>query len=231
MRKYIVLFTWPTNREAYWQNSSSNAVFSMRQNRHCLVQFLEMLKDCVYFVSWSKSTGGTILPSINHVWLKAKQLQQYFCVMKQNKNAWFYMGASGLDRIQSCRIGIELWLKKFTVRSSLVRRGLTGILWHTLRNNGWVLMTTSYFFLLFRWIWWRQLAARRSLNCASCQGSWVNALAQEALRQFTQWLWIEHPNFHLKGGHITTELLLPFLLIFTYLTSQSNDSASLNKNK
>jgi len=25
--------------------------------------------------------------------------------------------------------------------------------------------------------------------------------------------------------------LLPFLLIFTYLTSQSNDSASLNKNK
>jgi len=28
----------------------------------------------------------------------------------------------------------------------------------------------------------------------------VNALAQGALRQFTQWLWIEHP------GHFTTEL-------------------------
>jgi len=34
----------------------------------------------------------------------------------------------------------------------------------------------------------------------------VNALAQGALRQFIQWLWIEHPTFHLGGGHLTTEL-------------------------
>jgi len=37
----------------------------------------------------------------------------------------------------------------------------------------------------------------------------VNAIAQGALQQFTQWLWIEHPTFQLGGGHITTELLLP----------------------
>jgi len=35
----------------------------------------------------------------------------------------------------------------------------------------------------------------------------VNALAQVALRQFTQWLWIEHPTFQLRGGHFTTKLL------------------------
>jgi len=35
----------------------------------------------------------------------------------------------------------------------------------------------------------------------------VNALAQGALRQFTQWLWIEHPTFQLGGGHFTTELM------------------------
>jgi len=37
----------------------------------------------------------------------------------------------------------------------------------------------------------------------------VNALAQGALRQFTQWPWIEHPTFQLRGGHFTTELLPP----------------------
>jgi len=35
----------------------------------------------------------------------------------------------------------------------------------------------------------------------------VNALAQGALWQFTQRLWIEHPTFQLEGGHFTTELL------------------------
>jgi len=35
----------------------------------------------------------------------------------------------------------------------------------------------------------------------------VNALAQGALRQFTQWLWIKHPTFQLGGGHFTTELI------------------------
>ena len=37
----------------------------------------------------------------------------------------------------------------------------------------------------------------------------VNALAQGALRQFTQWLWIDHPTFQLGGGHFTTELMPP----------------------
>jgi len=33
----------------------------------------------------------------------------------------------------------------------------------------------------------------------------VNALAQGALLQFTQWLWIEHPTFQLGGGHFTND--------------------------
>jgi len=37
----------------------------------------------------------------------------------------------------------------------------------------------------------------------------VNAVAQGALRRFTQWPWIEHPTFQLRGGHYTTELSLP----------------------
>jgi len=32
----------------------------------------------------------------------------------------------------------------------------------------------------------------------------VNALAQGALRRFTQWLLVEHPTFHLGGGYSTT---------------------------
>jgi len=35
--------------------------------------FLEMPKGCVYFAAWGKSTAeATILPSNNHIWLKAK---------------------------------------------------------------------------------------------------------------------------------------------------------------
>jgi len=37
----------------------------------------------------------------------------------------------------------------------------------------------------------------------------VNALAQGALRQFTQWLWIDHSTFQLGGGHFTIELMPP----------------------
>ena len=37
----------------------------------------------------------------------------------------------------------------------------------------------------------------------------VNALAQGALRQFTQWLWMDHPTFQLRGRHLSTELLPP----------------------
>jgi len=36
---------------------------------------------------------------------------------------------------------------------------------------------------------------------------WVNTLAQEVLRQFTQWPWIDHPTFQLRSGYFTTELV------------------------
>ena len=42
----------------------------------------------------------------------------------------------------------------------------------------------------------------------------VNALAQGTLRQFTKWLWIEHPTFQLGGGHFTTELMPPQVVSF-----------------
>jgi len=35
----------------------------------------------------------------------------------------------------------------------------------------------------------------------------VNALAQGARQQVTQWQWMEHPTFQLGGGHSTTELV------------------------
>ena len=46
---------------------------------------------------------------------------------------------------------------------------------------------------------WRQGEAWIVLLAGAIE---VNALAQEALRQFTQWLWIEHPTFQLGGGHL-----------------------------
>ena len=93
-----------------------------------------MPKGYVYFTSRGKSTPTTILPSTNHIWLKAKQLQWCFCLMKQNKNSLFYIGGSGLDRtddfqifcgsglyrIQFYRIRIGLGLRNFTVCSSLM---------------------------------------------------------------------------------------------------------------
>jgi len=53
---------------------------------------------------------------------------------------------------------------------------------------------------------WRQAEACIVLLAGAFE---VNALAQGALRQFTQWLWIEHPTFQLGGGNLTTELLPP----------------------
>jgi len=53
---------------------------------------------------------------------------------------------------------------------------------------------------------WRQAEAWIVLLAGAVQ---VNALAQGTLRQFTQWLWIEHPTFWLRGRHFTTELLPP----------------------
>jgi len=42
--------------------------------------------------------------------------------MRQNKNTWFYMSGSGLDRIQFIRFRTGFGLKNFTVRSSLLHR-------------------------------------------------------------------------------------------------------------
>ena len=65
---------------------------------------------------------------------KGKIAPTCFCLMRQNKNTWFYMRGSGLDRtddfqifcrsgldrIQFFRIRIGLGLKIFTVHSSLL---------------------------------------------------------------------------------------------------------------
>ena len=37
----------------------------------------------------------------------------------------------------------------------------------------------------------------------------LNVLAEGTLRRFTEQLWIEQPNFQLRGGHCTTELSPP----------------------
>jgi len=36
-----------------------------------------------------------------------------------------------------------------------------------------------------------------------------NALAQGVLQPLTQWSWIKHPTFQLRGKHFTTELSPP----------------------
>jgi len=53
---------------------------------------------------------------------------------------------------------------------------------------------------------WRQAEARIVLLAGAVE---VNALPQGVLHQFTQWVFIEHPTFQLRGGHFTTELLPP----------------------
>ena len=69
---------------------------------------------------------------------------------------------------------------------------------------------------------WRQAKAWIVLLARAGE---VNALAQGVLQQFTQWPWIEHPTFQLRGGSSTTELLPPPILfpsvVFQHL-SKSN---------
>jgi len=62
------------------------------------------------------------------------------------------------------------------------------------------------FFCNFGYGNWRQAEAWIVLHAGAVE---VNALAQGALRQFTQCLRIEHPTFQLRGGHFTTELCRP----------------------
>ena len=69
--------------------------------------------------------------------------------------------------------------------------------------------TQSVFFVVFLIFGdsnWRQAEAWNVLLAGAVE---VNALAQGALRQFTQW--IEHPTLQLGGGHLTTELLPPHI--------------------
>jgi len=53
---------------------------------------------------------------------------------------------------------------------------------------------------------WRQAEAWIVLLAGAVE---VNALVQGALRQFTQWLWIDHSTFQLTGGRFATDLLPP----------------------
>jgi len=46
---------------------------------------------------------------------------------------------------------------------------------------------------------WQQV---ETPNVLLTEAGEVNALAQGALRQFTQWPWIEHPTFRSRGGHL-----------------------------
>jgi len=68
-------------------------------------------------------------------------------------------------------------------------------------HNLWFPQIPWQCFLCLIWCWWRQLAAGRSLKVASYRADEVNALAQGALRQFTQWSWVEsrtHWTFHVR---------------------------------
>jgi len=51
-------------------------LFLLMPNGH-LLNF-KMPKGCVYFASRGKRSAGTILPSTNRIWLKAKLLQSVF---------------------------------------------------------------------------------------------------------------------------------------------------------
>jgi len=58
---------------------------------------------------------------------------------------------------------------------------------------------TKSFFFFYGDGNWRQAEAWNVLLAGAVE---VNVLAQGALRQFTQWLRIEHPTFQLGGGHL-----------------------------
>ena len=130
--------------------------------RLCLFCLMRQKHSWNYFASLGKSTVGTILPSTNRIWLKAKQLQEFFCLIRQNKN--FCTGGSGLDRtydfqkfcgsgldrIQFYRIRTGLGQKNFTVRSSLqcgkyakVRLTLQRSIQHLGINFDWITLLNN----------------------------------------------------------------------------------------
>ena len=87
------------------------------------------------------------------------KLQSLFCLMRQNKNTWFYIGGSGLDRTNDfqkfCGLGLDriqfhrmrtwLGLKNFTVRSSLPQ---TSMHW-MFGGSAYLFAIIKYFPLLF----------------------------------------------------------------------------------
>ena len=50
-----------------------------------------LIRQCKFihfsFASWDKRTAGAILPLAKYDWLKAKQFQQCFCFMRQNRHS------------------------------------------------------------------------------------------------------------------------------------------------
>ena len=52
-------------------------------NRHFFVNFRNAKRLCLFCLM---KQAGSVLPSSNRIWPKAKQLQQFFCLKRQNKN-------------------------------------------------------------------------------------------------------------------------------------------------
>jgi len=71
---------------------------------------------------------------------------------------------------------------------------------------------SSVFFYNFGDDNWRQVEAWIVLLAGAIE---VNALAQGALRQFTQWLWIEYPTFQLEADTLPLSYCRPWAIAFT----------------
>ena len=80
------------------------------------------------------------------------------------------------------------------------------------------LLLNIFFFVNFGDGNWRQAETWIVLLAGAVEVNALAALAQET-QQFTQWLWIEHPTFQLRGGHFTTELCRPRWIFLPVLSS------------
>jgi len=65
------------------------------------------------------------------------------------------------------------------------------------------------FVRLLVWFLRGQLATGRRLKFAFCRGGWGGRFCPGALRQFTQWPYVDHPTLHLRSRHSASELLSP----------------------